>query len=151
MRALILAGATTAALAFAGPALAADLRVLSEDSATLGLIDAEAVEVVDAARRVKAIAIFAPRGDGAASVMVATVLVDCNASRYKIEALEVFDPAMRLTHQERPPNPAWEQAETASPFTASAEFSCRGKALPKASSNDLPTVARTYLGRVGGP
>jgi len=148
MRALIFAAATVIVLAIVGSAFAADLRVLSEDANALGLIDAEAVEVVGTTRRVKAIAIFAPQSERPASVMVATVLVDCNASRYKIEALDVFDPAMTLTHSDKPANPTWEEAEAVSPFTASAEFSCRGKSLAKASSNDLAAVTRSFLARV---
>jgi hypothetical protein len=139
--------AAVSLLTLASPALAVDLRVLSEDNNTLGLIDADAIETVGTTRRVKAIAVFPPRRGEAADIMVATVLLDCTASRYRIETLEVFDATMKLTGSQKPEAPTWEAAEEESPFTTSAGLACHGKPLPKASSNDIKTAATTYLAR----
>ncbi len=143
MRTVVPAIALICGLA-ATPALALDYRVASRTEAGLGLVDADTVTVVGENRRVQITAVLPPETGEEAVVMVAWVTLDCSRSRYRIEELEVFDPALKKIGHEKGGG-AWSSANRNSPFTPSADFACRGVDLPRPATQDLKTLVDAYL------
>lgn len=140
---------TLLTLAPAGAAMAIDYRVAAETDTGLGLVDADAVEVVGSNRRIKLTVVF-PRANGdPAEVGVASVLIDCDRARYRMESMVGYD----LDLKEKARDSAgsdWVDAEEGTPFYPASDFACRGIALPRAESQDLKTIVDSYLRRAAG-
>jgi len=143
MRALVSAITLFLALA-ASPALALDYRVAAENEKGLGLIDADSVTAVGENRRVRITAVLPPDAGDEAVVMVAWVMLDCSASRYRIEELDVYDLSLKKVGHEKG-GEGWSTANRNSPFTPSADFACRGVDLQRPATQDLKTLVDAYL------
>lgn len=140
---------TILTLAPAGAALAVDYRVAAETATGLGLVDADAVETVGTSRRIKLTVIFPEAGGEPAEVGVASVLIDCDRARYRMESVIGYD--LDLKEKARDPSGSgWVEAEEGTPFYPASDFACRGIALPRAESQDLKTIVDGYLRRVAG-
>jgi len=143
MRTLVSAIALFLALS-ASPALALDYRIAAENEKGLGLIDADSITTVGGNRRVKLTAVLPPAPGDEAVVMVAWVVLDCSASRYRIEELDIFDPSLKKIGHEKG-GEGWSSANRSSPFTPSADFACRGIDLQRPATQDLKTLVDAYL------
>lgn len=143
MRVLVSAIALFFALV-GSPALALDYRVAAENEKGLGLIDADSVSAVGENRRVRITAVLPPDAGDEAVVMVAWVMLDCSASRYRIEELDVFDLSLKKIGHEKG-GEGWSTANRNSPFTPSADFACRGVDLQRPATQDLKTLVDAYL------
>jgi len=143
MRALVSAIVLFLALV-ASPALALDYRIASENEKGLGLIDADTVTAVGENRRVRITAVLPPDADDEAVVMVAWVMLDCSASRYRIEDLDIFDLSLKKIGHEKG-GEGWSSANRNSPFTPSADFACRGVDLQRPATQDLKALVDAYL------
>ncbi|MBI5940753.1 MAG: hypothetical protein HY859_10040 [Caulobacterales bacterium] len=136
-------------LAPAGAALAIDYRVAAETNTGLGLVDADAVEVVGSSRRIKLTVIFPQAHGEPAEVGVASVLVDCDRARYRMESMIGYDVNLKEKTRDAAGS-EWVDAEEGTPFFPASDFACRGIALPRAESQDLKTIVDRFLRRAAG-
>lgn len=140
---------TVLTLAPAAAALAIDYRVAAETYSGLGLIDADAVETVGSNRRIELTVIFPEANGEPAEVGVASVLIDCDRARYRMESVIGYD--LDLKEKARDSSASgWVEAPEGTPFYPASEFACRGIALPRAESQDLKTIIDSYLRRTAG-
>lgn len=148
----VLALAAAIALGLAGAAAAADYRVADDSERGLGLLDADSIVAVGDRRRVAFVAVLRDVDADSFSVLVSRVLLDCTASRYRIEEVEVFDLDMNYVTREAggQDENQWSTANAESPFTPTADYACRGKDLPRPAVQDLKTLARDYAARRRG-
>lgn len=140
---------TLFAVAPANAALALDYRVAAELRSGMDLIDVDAVQDVGGNRRMLLTVIFPKDGDDPAEVGVASVLVDCGQTRYSLESLIGYDTDLKEKHRQDGDG-TWITAEADTPIFPAIAFVCRGKALPKAESQDLKTIVDGYLRRAAG-
>ena len=140
---------TVLTLAPASAALALDYRVAAETDLGLGLVDADAVEVVGSSRRITLTVVFPAANGDPAEVGVASVLIDCERARYRMESMVGYD----IDLKEKARDSAGSErvaAEEGTPFYPASDFACRGIALPRAESPDLKTIVDGYLRRAAG-
>ncbi|MFZ5669937.1 MAG: surface-adhesin E family protein [Pseudomonadota bacterium] len=147
-----LAVAAGLALGHAGLAAAADYRVADDSDRGLGLVDADSIVAVGDARRLQFVAVLKDGDQDSFNVLVSRVLLDCAGARYRIEEVDVFDLEMNYLTRETgdPDQTRWSPALPDSPFTPTADFACRGKALPRPATQDLKTLANDYAERRRG-
>ncbi len=140
---------TVLTLAPASAALALDYRVAAETDLGLGLVDADAVEVVGSSRRITLTVVFPAANGDPAEVGVASVLIDCERARYRMESMVGYDVDLKEKARDSAGS-EWVDAERGTPFYPASDFACRGIALPRAESSDLKTIIDGYLRRAAG-
>lgn len=144
-----LAALTLMTLAPAGAALTLDYRVAAETDLGLGLVDADAVEVVGTSRRIRLTVVFPEQNGDPAEVGVASVLIDCERDRYRMESVVGYDVNLKEKNRDAAGS-TWVKADEGTPFFPASDFACRGIALPRAESQDLKTIVDRYLVRAAG-
>lgn len=130
-------------------ALALDYRVAAETRLGLGLVDADAVDVIGTTRRMTLTVVFPEQDGDPAEIGVASVLVDCEKARYRMESVIGYDTDLKEKYREDARG-GWIAAEEGTPFFPASDFVCRGKALPPAESQDLKAIVDGYLRRAAG-
>jgi hypothetical protein len=148
-RLVMFAAAAVLGMAPATAALALDYRVTAETDIGLGLLDADDVERIGDSRRIKLTVIFPRTDEDPAEVTVATILIDCDQPRYRMESVIAYDPEMREKGRETLTG-GWQPARPESPFVSAAGFVCRGEPLERPESQELRVIIGNYLSRVAG-
>lgn len=130
-------------------ALALDYRVAGDNPMGLGLIDADTVTRDGSRRRFSLTVIFAEHDGEPSEIGVATVLIDCDRARYRIESVISYDLAMKETSRETSDG-GWSIPEEGTPFFPASEFVCRGGALPRPDAQELKDIVAGFLLRQSG-
>ena len=130
-------------------ALALDYRVTGDNEMGLGLIDADSVTAVGTKRRFALTVIFAQKDGRPADVGVASVLIDCDQDRYRIESVVSYDLDLKETARD-PQASGWQIPDEDTPFFPAAAFVCRGGPLPKAEARELKDILAGFLLRRSG-
>lgn len=129
-------------------ALATDYRVMGEDERAISVIEA-AVKTDSDGRRETAffIAFSEPvGGPGGPQVVSATILFDCETSRYKVGPSSSFTAGMAPV-QRVDGRHGWRDIVADSPFARAAGFACARTPLPTADGAEIGAIVAGYLAR----